>query len=115
MSWNLVVRQKFSAAHFLEHYQGKCEKMHGHTFELEVHFRTRALEPSGISIDFGEVKEYLRQLVPDHQVLNEVFAFSPSAENLARYFFEQIKMKYPVIRVMVWESEDAGAAYAEDQ
>lgn len=86
MSWDLVVRQKFSAAHFLENYTGKCEKMHGHTFELEVHLRTRTLEKSGISIDFSVIKEYLRQLVPDHKVLNEVYDFSPSAENLARYF-----------------------------
>lgn len=115
MSWDLVVRQKFSAAHFLEHYQGKCEKMHGHTFEMEVHFRTRELDRSGISVDFGEIKEYLRGLVPDHKVLNEVYDFSPSAENLARYFFEQIKLNYPVIRVMIWESDDAGASYGEDQ
>jgi len=115
MSWELVVRQKFSAAHFLEHYHGKCEKMHGHTFEIEVHFQAGALDRSGISIDFGIIKEYLRQLVPDHKVLNEVFEFSPSAENLARHFFEQIKEKYPVTRVMVWESDDAGAAYGEDQ
>jgi 6-pyruvoyltetrahydropterin/6-carboxytetrahydropterin synthase len=115
MSWELVVKQKFSAAHFLEHYQGKCEKMHGHTFEIEVYFQTNEVEKSGISIDFGTIKEYLRQLVPDHKVLNEVFHFSPSAENLARYFFEQIKIKYPVSKVMVWESEDAGASYAEGQ
>ena len=115
MSWELIVKQKFSAAHFLENYKGKCEKMHGHTFEIEVNFRAHELDKAGISIDFGEIKEYLRQLVPDHKLLNEAFTFSPSAENLARYFFEQIKMKYPVNRVMVWESEDAGAVYAEDQ
>ena len=77
MSWELVVRQKFSAAHFLENYKGKCEKMHGHTFELEVHLRTAELDKSGISIDFGPIKEYLRDLVPDHQVLNEAYDFSP--------------------------------------
>ena len=115
MSWELVVRQKFSAAHFLEHYHGKCEKMHGHTFEIEVFFRVNDLDKSGISIDFSKIKEYLRQLVPDHQVLNEVYPFSPSAENLARHFFAQIKTEYPVSKVMVWESEDAGAAYAEGQ
>jgi 6-pyruvoyltetrahydropterin/6-carboxytetrahydropterin synthase len=115
MSWELVVKQKFSAAHFLRHYSGKCEKMHGHTFEVEVYFTTRELNQSGISIDFGEIKEFLRQAVPDHQVLNEAFAFSPSAENLARHFFELCKKKYPVSKVMVWESEDAGAAYAEDR
>lgn len=115
MSWDLVVRQKFSAAHFLEHYQGKCEKMHGHTFEIEVHLRTVELDRSGVSIDFSAIKEFLRRLVPDHKVLNEVFPFSPSAENLARYFFEQCKGQYPVRKVMVWESEDSGAAYGEDQ
>ena len=115
MSWDLIVRQKFSAAHFLENYKGKCEKMHGHTFELEAHFRAGELDKSGISIDFGLLKEFLRGLVPDHRVLNEVYDFSPSAENLARHFFHQIGEKYPVIRVMVWESDDAGAAYAEDQ
>ncbi len=115
MNWELVVRQKFAAAHFLENYKGKCEKMHGHTFEIEVHLRTAELDNSGISIDFGSVKEYLRGLVPDHKVLNEVYDFSPSAENLARHFYAQIKEKYPVAKVMVWESEDAGAAYAEGQ
>jgi 6-pyruvoyltetrahydropterin/6-carboxytetrahydropterin synthase len=115
MSWELVVRQKFAAAHFLEHYRGKCEKMHGHTFEIEVHLRTGELDAAGISLDFGPIKEYLRGLVPDHKVLNEVYDFSPSAENLARHFFGQIREKYPVAKVVVWESEDAGAAYAEDQ
>jgi len=115
MSWELVIRQKFSSAHFLENYKGKCEKMHGHSFEVEVHLRTVELDKSGISIDFGPIKEYLRNLVPDHRVLNEAYDFSPSAENLARYFFGQIRQKYPVVKVMVWESEDAGAAYAEDQ
>lgn len=115
MSWELIVKQKFSAAHFLRHYSGKCEKMHGHTFELHVHVGVNQLDRSGISIDFTELKDFLRQIVPDHQVLNEVYDFSPSAENLARHFFEQIKAKYPLRRVIVWESEDAGAVYAEDQ
>lgn len=115
MSWELVVKQKFSSAHFLKNYKGKCEKMHGHTFELEVFLGTSELDNSGISIDFGPIKEYLRGLVPDHQVLNEVYDFSPSAENLARHFYWRIKEKYPVVKVIVWESEEAGAAYVEDQ
>jgi 6-pyruvoyltetrahydropterin/6-carboxytetrahydropterin synthase len=115
MSWELVVKHKFAAAHFLEHYQGKCERMHGHTFELEVYFRATELNESGISIDFTAIKHYLNTIVPDHQVLNEVFDFSPSAENLARHFYTLIKQQYPVCRVLVWESEHAGASYSEDQ
>ena len=114
MSWELVVKEKFSSAHFLEHYKGKCEKMHGHTFEVEVYFRVKELNKSGIGIDFTELKTYLKELLPDHRVLNEIFDFSPSAENLSRYFYYKIKEKYPVSKVMVWESENAGALYFEN-
>ena len=114
MSWELVVKERFSSAHFLEHYRGKCEKMHGHTFEVEVCFRVNELNESGIGIDFTELKAYLKELLPDHEILNEVFDFSPSAENLSRYFYYKIKEKYPVSKVMVWESDNAGAAYSED-
>lgn len=114
MSWELVVKEKFSSAHYLEHYKGKCEKMHGHTFEVEVCFRVNELNKSGIGIDFTELKTYLKDLLPDHKILNEVFDFSPSAENLSRHFYYKIKEKYPVSKVMVWESDNAGAVYSED-
>jgi 6-pyruvoyltetrahydropterin/6-carboxytetrahydropterin synthase len=114
MSWELVVKSKFAAAHFLEHYQGKCEKMHGHTFEIEAYFKVDSLNESGIAVDFTELKSYLKEILPDHKVLNEVFDFSPSAENLSRYLYYKIKEKYPVSKVMVWESDYAGAFYFED-
>lgn len=114
MSWELVVKEQFSSAHFLEHYKGKCEKMHGHTFYIEAYFRVTELKKSGIGIDFTELKEYLKSILPDHKVLNEEFDFSPSAENLSRYFYYKIKEKYPVKRIMIWESDHAGAIYSED-
>lgn len=114
MSWELVVKEQFSSAHFLEHYKGKCEKMHGHTFYIEAYFQVTELNQSGIGIDFTELKEYLKSILPDHKVLNEEFDFSPSAENLSRYFYYKIKEKYPVTRVMIWESDHAGAVYSED-
>jgi 6-pyruvoyltetrahydropterin/6-carboxytetrahydropterin synthase len=114
MSWQLIIKQSFAAAHFLEHYQGKCEKMHGHTFHLEVYIHADILQKSGISIDFTEIKQYLKNLLPDHKVLNEEFDFSPSAENLARHFYREIKKTYPVDKVIIWESDHAGASYTED-
>ena len=71
MKRELIVRQKFSSAHYLENYEGKCEKMHGHTFTVEVHFRADKLDKSGIAIDFTILKAYLKKILPDHQVLNE--------------------------------------------
>jgi len=113
MAWELIVKDKFSSAHFLENYDGKCERMHGHTFEIEVALDVVTLEKSGISIDFTLIKAYLKEILPDHQVLNDLYDFSPSAENLSRYFYHKIKEKYPVSSVMIWESENAGARYSE--
>jgi 6-pyruvoyltetrahydropterin/6-carboxytetrahydropterin synthase len=115
MSWELVIKDKFAAAHYLVNYSGKCEKMHGHTFQVEAYFNVDELDKAGIGIDFTELKAYLKTILPDHKVLNEVYEFSPSAENLSRQLYYTIKERYPAVsRVMLWESENAGAMYSED-
>ncbi len=111
MQRELIVREKFSSAHYLENYDGKCEKMHGHTFEIEVKFKVNKLDKSGIAIDFTILKSYLKSILPDHQVLNDVYDFSPSAENLSEYFFNLISKDYPVLKVTVWESGNAAASF----
>jgi 6-pyruvoyltetrahydropterin/6-carboxytetrahydropterin synthase len=115
MSWQLRVRDKFPAAHFLKEYQGKCEKVHGHTFQVEVVVEVEELDKTGIGIDFAKIKARLAEVLPDHTLLNEVFPFNPSAENLARYFFDELKRNFPVKEVTVWESEDASATYTENR
>ncbi len=115
MSWVLRVRDKFSAAHFLREYEGKCERLHGHTFQVEVQVEVDELNKTGIGIDFLEIKGKLARILPDHKNLNEVYNFNPSAENLARRFFLELKEHLRVRAVTVWESEDASATYLEDR
>ncbi len=115
MGWTLKVRDRFQAAHFLREYKGKCEKVHGHTFYVEVAIESGELDETGISIDFTEIKKALSDILPDHTHLNEVYAFNPSAENLARHFYDELKKLFPVTAVTVWESEDASATYTEDR
>jgi len=114
MSWKLRVQDKFSAAHFLREYKGKCEKVHGHTFRVEVEVEARELDAAGIGVDFTRIKKRLAEILPDHALLNEVLPFNPSAENLARHFFNELRRDLPVTAVTVWESEDASATYVED-
>jgi 6-pyruvoyltetrahydropterin/6-carboxytetrahydropterin synthase len=114
MSWTLKVKDKFQAAHFLKNYKGKCENIHGHTFVVEVDILVHTLNEAGIGIDFTEIKERLHQLLPDHTLLNDVYDFNPSAENLSRRFYQDLKKFYPVECVTVWESEDASSTYTED-
>jgi 6-pyruvoyltetrahydropterin/6-carboxytetrahydropterin synthase len=115
MSWTLKVRDKFQAAHFLKEYRGKCEKLHGHTFQVEVQIEVRKLDHTGLGIDFTVIKQKLAEVLPDHTLLNDIYDFNPSAENLARKFFEELKKFFPVKEVTVWESEDASATYTEDR
>jgi 6-pyruvoyltetrahydropterin/6-carboxytetrahydropterin synthase len=114
MSWTLKVRDKFSAAHFLKEYKGKCERLHGHTFQVEVAIAVRELAPTGLGYDFTEIKKTLAAALPDHALLNDVYPFNPSAENLARHLYGELKKTYPVRAVTVWESDDASATYSED-
>ncbi|MGB8952664.1 MAG: 6-carboxytetrahydropterin synthase QueD [Candidatus Aminicenantales bacterium] len=115
MSWILKVKDRFQAAHFLKEYQGKCEKIHGHTFQVEIQVQVDELDKAGIGIDFARIKQKLSEILPDHSLLNEVYDFNPSAENLARRFFMDLKNFFPVIQVTVWESEDAAATYSENR
>ena len=115
MSWILTVKDRFQAAHFLKEYEGKCERIHGHTFYVEVRVSVKSLDKTGIGIDFKIIKKALSDILPDHTLLNEVYGFNPSAENLSRHFFKELKKRFPVKSVTVWESEDASATYSEDK
>jgi len=115
MSWILKVRDTFQAAHFLKEYKGKCENIHGHTFQVEVQVSINELDTTGIGIDFAEIKKNLTDILPDHTLLNNVYSFNPTAENLSRHFYEELRKIYPVKSVTVWESKDAAATYSEDQ
>lgn len=111
MPWTVIVKQKFSAAHYLEQYQGKCEEIHGHNYLIIVHIKSRRLSQSGITYDFSEIKKYLQSILPDHKCLNDVYNFNPTAENLAKYFYNKIRKKFPVTKVEIWEDENQGSCF----
>ena len=120
--YELTVRRRFSAAHQLRGYKGKCECMHGHTYGVEVRVRAERLDEVGLAVDFKELKRKIDALLDnyDHALLNEIPPFdkiNPSAENLARVIYVSLKDEMPngvsLSGTMVWESEDAGAAYFE--
>ena len=91
MSFQLIVRSQFSAAHALYNYSGKCEKLHGHNFAVEATIQGNEVSPeNGMLIDFTILKKALAQVLEplDHAILNELPEFkerSPSSENLAHF------------------------------
>ncbi len=121
--YEITIKQSFSAAHTLKDIGGMCEKLHGHSFIVEVSVFSRQLTDTGILIDFKILKEWTEDILKglDHKHLNEVDYFkniNPSAENIARFIHDRISEKVKdhdihAARVTVWESEDARASYCE--
>jgi len=108
------VSKGFSAAHAITGSGGRCEQVHGHNYLVEVVVSARELNRLGMVIDFIELRARLEGILPDHKLLNEVYEFNPTAENLARHFYEEMAKFYPVTRVRVWENEDTWAEYQPD-
>jgi len=122
----VTVQAHYDSAHFLRNYHGKCERMHGHRYVVEVALATEQLDAAGISFDFVAVKRELRGLAEylDHQNLNELPPFDqiePSAEEQARWFHGQLKEQLPaamaaaLLYVKVWETPTQFALYTERQ
>lgn len=121
--YELMVESKFSAAHQLRGYKGKCEKLHGHNWRVTVAVTAERLDEQGLAIDFHELKSFLREVLDqlEHTFLNEIFPFTqinPSSENLAKWIYDNMAKKIDdgnveVASVTVWESDTASASYFE--
>lgn len=104
-------RIEISAAHSLRlSYQSKCENLHGHNWIITIYCRSKELNEDGMVIDFTHIKEVVTSRL-DHQNLNEVLPFNPTAENIARWICHQLALCY---KVEVQESENNIAIYEKD-
>lgn len=102
---------EISAAHSLKlSYPSKCENLHGHNWIITVYCRSEELNADGMVIDFSHIKEAVKKKL-DHQNLNEVLPFNPTAENIARWICDQLPVCY---KVEVKESESNTAIYEKD-
>ncbi len=122
--WRLTVRSSFSAAHALRGYQGKCENLHGHNYEVEMNVDGDSLDSDiEFAVDFSILKRHLNEVLEsfDHKNLNELEPFTKmnaTAENLARYLFKKLKVQLSGLpvelhSVTVWETEKQSATYFE--
>ncbi len=82
----------FDSAHFLTNYYGKCERVHGHTFRLQVTVDGK-VQSNGLVIDFVVLKRIVKRQVLDkldHHLLNDIVG-NPSAERLVVWIWDQLK------------------------
>jgi 6-pyruvoyltetrahydropterin/6-carboxytetrahydropterin synthase len=124
--YEVTVDAGFSSGHYLRNYRGKCENPHGHNYKVRVTLCGETLDETGLLLDFKELKQILRPVVDylDHRMINDLEPFTtvnPSAENLARYFFDQtnehlLELTGGRVRVKtctVYETDTSAATYYE--
>jgi 6-pyruvoyltetrahydropterin/6-carboxytetrahydropterin synthase len=124
MPFEISTEGTFSAAHFLEGYEGDCARLHGHNWRVRATLRAEKREPTGLTYDFRRLKALIGQVLQplDHSVLNELPFFegrNPTAEVIAEWCYGEISSRIGegpvgVVRVEVWESPQNCAAYFKE-
>ncbi len=122
--FELTIMAEFEAAHNLCNYQGKCNRLHGHNWKVEVTVRGNQLDELGMVIDFTVLKADVNGIINqlDHYYLNELTMFqdqNPTAEHIAKYIYEALvpslsKRHIALYQVKIWESPRSAVAYRQE-
>lgn len=136
----LKTEHSFDSAHFLQGYDGKCRNIHGHRWRVVVTIQSDSLKDSkqerGMILDFGDFKQDLKTMIDfyDHALLiekgslsNKLYEalleenfklielpFRPTAENMAKFFYDELSKQYRVDLVEVYETPNNCASYRGD-
>ena len=133
--------------HRVPNHKSKCKNLHGHRYRIEVGvddklIKVRGVSNEGMVIDFGDLKKIMMKVIDesyDHgfvmycddefaNMFNTLFAdykqkiifvdFIPTAENLAKHWYELLKIQLENVKikikfVRVWETPNSIAVYEE--
>lgn len=108
---------KFEAAHRLPNVptDHKCSRLHGHSYQVQVHVKGPIEDKSGWVIDFGNIKDACKPIIDrlDHYYLNEIEGLeNPTSERLAAWIWNELASSLPMMSaVMVRETCTSGCVY----
>lgn len=89
---------RFEAAHKLPDHDGKCARLHGHSWVGTLVVEGPSLVPggakAGMLVDFGDLSNIVRPLLDgylDHHYLNETLEMvAPTSERVAEWVFQRL-------------------------
>jgi 6-pyruvoyltetrahydropterin/6-carboxytetrahydropterin synthase len=111
------IRKQFSfeAAHVLPHHDGKCSRLHGHSYRLDVSVAgplQTAGPATGMIVDFDVLAKVVGGAVIDaldHRSLNELID-NPTSENIAAWIWDKLAPLLPQLdELTLWETATACA------
>jgi 6-pyruvoyltetrahydropterin/6-carboxytetrahydropterin synthase len=108
-------RFRFEAAHTLPYHPGKCARIHGHSYRLEVAIRgpVRKRGPArGMIDDFDRIERIVGDRVLDaldHRNLND-FVENPTVENVLLWIWNRLEGALAQLdELVLWETRTACA------
>ncbi len=113
----MEIRKQFSfeAAHVLPHHAGKCSRLHGHSYRLDVTVEgnlAAAGPATGMVIDFDVLSQVVRANVIDaldHRHLNDLIE-NPTSENIVLWIWPRLAADLPgLCELTLWETAKACA------
>lgn len=121
--WLLYKEFRFEAAHRLPHHDGKCRRLHGHSWVGRVYVKGEKLildgSKAGMLIDYGDLQNYMQPLLDDfldHYYLNESLNLeNPTSELIAKWIYEKLEvLGLPgLMAVEIRETCTSGARYTK--
>lgn len=109
--FRLEKKFRFEAAHVLPYHDGKCRRLHGHSWVGTVLIEGEELKErgakAGMLLDFGMLSEVVNPIVEqylDHYYLNDSLdkfgiGQRPTSEEIARWMFLQVEDRFRVLSV----------------
>lgn len=95
----------FDSAHQLPDHPGKCRRLHGHTYRLEVTVEGEIDARTGMVLDFYDLSSVVKEKVVsrlDHRYLND-FVENSTAENLCLWIAQELS-ELPLKQLRLWET-----------
>lgn len=120
MKYRLTKRFTFEASHQLLYHDGRCARLHGHSFVGQIAVEGDELHPDGpkegMLVDYYDLGQVLKPLVDgflDHHHLNQTLETdTPTSEFIARWVYEQLKPRLPMLaEVTIHETCTTSCAY----
>lgn len=94
----------------------KCARLHGHSFEIELHVQGPVDPATGWVVDFAELSAAFRPVheALDHRYLNDVAGLeNPTSERLAEWVWARVKPELALLSaVVIRETCTSGCRYS---
>ena len=112
--YTLNSQHRIYASHQLKNQGGRCERLHGHQYEIILTLKSEKLDYKTMIVDTYEIEKIFDRFIGvDHLHLNEFMnEDNPTMEFMAKYFYDNLKEDIPLLSaVTVYETPEGSVTY----